>query len=81
MCLNLLFRDTYVERKAGESINDRNDRAIRVATDWYEKHLAPEKTGIGKKKNNHLRVVLLTDDADNLRKAENENLLVCTGGS
>jgi exosome complex exonuclease DIS3/RRP44 len=27
-------RDTYIKAAAGESVNDRNDRAIRVATKW-----------------------------------------------
>lgn len=66
-------RDTYVERLPGESVNDRNDRAIRVSTAWYEKHLGLERTGKA------VRVVLLTDDADNKRKAEQENVLVSTG--
>lgn len=30
--------DTYVHRKVEESANDRNDRAIRVATHWFAKH-------------------------------------------
>ena len=33
-------RATYVRRNKGESPNDRNDRAIRVATAWYRDHLA-----------------------------------------
>ena len=32
-------KETYVERKAGETANDRNDRAIRVTCAWYEEHL------------------------------------------
>ena len=27
--------ETYVERRPGESANDRNDRAIRRAAAWY----------------------------------------------
>lgn len=58
-------------RLPGESVNDRNDRAIRVATKWYDNHLQ------GKKR--HIRAVLLTDDADNRRKALDDGLLVCSG--
>ena len=32
-------RATYVEAVRGESPNDRNDRAIRVATAWYKTHV------------------------------------------
>ena len=33
-------RETYEERKPGESANDRNDRAIRTAAKWFkEEHL------------------------------------------
>ena len=51
-------RDTYVQQEAGESPNDRNDRAIRVAAAWYTARLPGQK------------VILLTDDADNRRKAK-----------
>lgn len=30
-----VHRDTYIKQEPGESVNDRNDRAIRVATAWY----------------------------------------------
>jgi hypothetical protein len=50
-------RDTYVQQEAGESPNDRNDRAIRVAAAWYTARLPGQK------------IILLTDDADNRRKA------------
>jgi PIN domain len=51
-------RETYVQHEAGESPNDRNDRAIRVAAAWYQARLPPG------------RVLLLTNDADNRRKAQ-----------
>ncbi len=72
----LLFRDTYVERKAGESVNDRNDRAIRVATAWYASHLAPSQP---KGKNRHISIVLLTDDAANRQKSKDQGLISCSG--
>lgn len=57
-----------MERVPGENINDRNDRAIRVATNWYNKHLNVD----GQK----ILIVLLTDDLDNKKKAEEENIPV-----
>lgn len=31
--------ETYVVRGKGETINDRNDRAVRRAVSWYGEHL------------------------------------------
>lgn len=59
-------RETYIEREQGESANDRNDRAIRVAVKWYSQHL----------KADGLKVVLLTDDQGNKEKAEENSLVV-----
>ncbi|GBG71084.1 hypothetical protein CBR_g8384 [Chara braunii] len=56
--LNEHHRETYITINSGESPNDRNDRAIRVATQWYQRHL-------GRTAN----VVLITNDVDNLKKA------------
>ncbi|KAL4428262.1 hypothetical protein ABPG75_002351 [Micractinium tetrahymenae] len=50
-------RETYIKQEPGETPNDRNDRAIRVAAAWYTARLPTQK------------VILLTDDADNRRKA------------
>ena len=50
-----------MERVRGESANDRNDRAIRVASHWYSAHLANQV--------NDLRVILLTNDRDNKKQA------------
>ncbi|KAJ3297254.1 exosome catalytic subunit dis3 [Borealophlyctis nickersoniae] len=58
-------RETYVERQKGETPNDRNDRAIRVAVNWYNAHLGG---AVG--------CVLITDDADNRRKAKLETIPV-----
>lgn len=73
--VNEHHKDTYVERKPGESANDRNDRAIRVATAWYATHLS---TSQPKAKNKHVSVVLLTDDAANCQKAKEEGLIAST---
>ncbi|KAL9648476.1 hypothetical protein ABK040_014096 [Willaertia magna] len=53
-------KETYIgERQPSESINDRNDRAIRVATLWYMRKLSESKI-----------IYLLTNDKENLRKAK-----------
>ncbi|KAI0231968.1 exosome catalytic subunit dis3 [Massospora cicadina] len=59
-------RATHVERSIDESPNDRNDRAIRVAAKWYKDHMGaiPGTT-----------VVLLTDDAENRKRATEMGLL------
>eukprot|EP00124_Ichthyophonus_hoferi_P005139 Ihof_evm2s678 gene=Ihof_evmTU2s678 len=57
-------RETYIERIPDESSNDYNDRAIRVAASWYNRHL--EGTNI--------KVILLTNDAECLRKAREEKI-------
>ena len=53
--------DTYVRRRKGESINDRNDRAIRTAAKWYAQHLPRKKCPT---------IVVLTDDQANLQKTK-----------
>jgi exosome complex exonuclease DIS3/RRP44 len=59
-------RSTYVERRTGEIMNDRNDRAIRVAAQWYARHLATVDADV--------EVVMLSDDADNRARAHAEGL-------
>ncbi|KAM7408518.1 hypothetical protein PAMA_002310 [Pampus argenteus] len=64
-------RETFIEREPGESANDHNDRAIRVAAKWYSQHLKtaePDTDG--------LKVVLLTNDRGNKEQAEEKGLLV-----
>ncbi|XP_075481686.1 exosome complex exonuclease RRP44 homolog A-like [Primulina tabacum] len=55
---NEYHKDTFVKIETGETPNDRNDRAIRVAAQWYQNHLG-----------NLVRVLLITNDKDNKRKA------------
>ncbi|XP_065222316.1 exosome complex exonuclease RRP44 [Planococcus citri] len=74
--VNEHHKDTYIEREPGESANDRNDRAIRVAALWYDKHLKEINPDISHKK--RLRVVLLTDDAANKEKATKEGLFAAS---
>ncbi|XP_044867486.1 exosome complex exonuclease RRP44 [Mauremys mutica] len=65
-------RETYIEQEQGETSNDRNDKAIRVATKWYDEHL--------KKINNEetIQVILLTNDRNNKEKAVEEGLTAYT---
>ncbi|KAK2185620.1 hypothetical protein NP493_229g01009 [Ridgeia piscesae] len=74
--VNEFHKDTYVEREPGESSNDRNDRAIRTAAKWYQKHLqlCAEDAGIA----NEMKVVLLTNDTDNRNKAKAEGIMAYT---
>ncbi|OQO04986.1 hypothetical protein B0A48_08004 [Cryoendolithus antarcticus] len=65
--------ETYVQREAGESINDRNDRAVRKACSWYIEHL---QQAVKARKSVRLpAIVMLSDDRDNLRKAKLENVV------
>ena len=62
-----------MERKPGESTNDRNDRAIRRAAAWYAGEGRACSAGKeGKEEGGAPRVVLVTDDAENRKRAENE---------
>ncbi|KAM7194325.1 hypothetical protein V8F33_007314 [Rhypophila sp. PSN 637] len=64
--------ETHVARLEGESVNDRNDRAVRKATKWYSEHLARTKA------KNVPAVVMLSNDRDNLRKARDEGIPACS---
>ncbi|CAA3018427.1 exosome complex exonuclease RRP44 homolog A, partial [Olea europaea subsp. europaea] len=60
---NEYHKDTFVKIEPGESPNDRNDRAIRVASRWYQNHLGST-----------VRVLLITNDRENKRKATKEGI-------
>ncbi|KAL8034826.1 hypothetical protein ABFX02_12G056000 [Erythranthe guttata] len=64
---NEYHKDTYVKIETGESPNDRNDRAIRVAAQWYQNHLGSA-----------VRVLLITNDRDNKKKAVTDGILAET---
>lgn len=68
--------ETHVIREKGESINDRNDRAVRKAVKWYFDHLqkAVKKTGQSR---NPPSIVMLSDDKENLRRAKLEKIEAC----
>ncbi|KAK0304204.1 exosome catalytic subunit dis3 [Friedmanniomyces endolithicus] len=64
--------ETHVQRDAGETINDRNDRAVRKACAWYAQHL--QQAVNARKSARELAIVMLSDDKDCLRKARSEGL-------
>lgn len=69
--------ETYVVREPGETVNDRNDRAVRRAVKWYGEHLSQS----AKARNRGKRmpaIVMLSDDKENLRKARDDNLDACS---
>lgn len=70
MFFNEFRLETYVVREQGESINDRNDRAVRRAGRWYAEHLRQEVGGNGKVPS----VVMLSDDKENLAKAKRDGV-------
>lgn len=61
--------ETFIERHGGESSNDRNDRAIRIAGKWYNDHLA-----VGLKGADAPTAVLLTNDCENKARAQEMGL-------
>ncbi|CAD0107186.1 unnamed protein product, partial [Aureobasidium uvarum] len=63
---------TYVVREDKETINDRNDRAVRRAVKWYADHL---EEAVSKRKSVRCpSVIMISDDRDNLRKAKNDGI-------
>ncbi|KAI9710981.1 MAG: exosome catalytic subunit dis3 [Bogoriella megaspora] len=69
---NDYHRETHVERDPGETINDRNDRAVRKAVDWYSHHL---QLAVKSKLSSRCpSIVMLSDDKANLRKAKSEGI-------
>lgn len=59
--------ETATRRAEGETINDRNDRAVRRAASWYTNHLA----NATKKPPT---IVVLTNDRENRRKAKEDHV-------
>lgn len=70
--------ETYVVRDSGESINDRNDRAVRRAVKWYAEHLAKAVKAAGGKGNKVPAVVMISDDKENLKKAKKDGIEACS---
>lgn len=64
--------ETYITRNSGETINDRNDRAVRQSTKWYSEHL---KKAIGSKKQSKCpAIVMITNDRECREKGKAEGL-------
>jgi exosome complex exonuclease DIS3/RRP44 len=59
--------ETAVRRADGETINDRNDRAVRKAAAWYTTHLAQ----VTKKPPT---VVVITNDQENRMRSKKEHI-------
>ncbi|KAF8656486.1 hypothetical protein AX16_002505 [Volvariella volvacea WC 439] len=67
--------ETAIVREEGETPNDRNDRGIRKATEWYNSHIQVTRPTIrGQPAPTLPTVVLMTEDAANRRKAEQSGL-------
>lgn len=64
--------ETYINREPNETVNDRNDRAVRRAVKWYGDHLSRTKAV------KVPAIVMLSDDQENLRKAREQNLHAVT---
>lgn len=64
---NEFNENTYIQRQRGESINDKNDRAIRAVVKWYDEHL--NKTNDAK-----IKMVFVCNDKDNRNKAIAEGI-------
>jgi exosome complex exonuclease DIS3/RRP44 len=67
---NEFHRDTHIERAKNESINDKNDRAIRRVCQWYSEHL--ESTITSKK--DIPGIVLISNDKANREQALQEGV-------
>ncbi|KAH7114496.1 hypothetical protein B0J11DRAFT_584909 [Dendryphion nanum] len=75
---NEFRQETYVARDAGETINDRNDRAVRKAVQWYNEHITEAVAAKSKKSKRIPSVVMISDDKDNLRKSKLDEIPALT---
>jgi len=67
-------QETYVIRDQHETINDRNDRAVRRSVEWYGQHL--KKTAASNGKTSKVpAIVMISNDRDNLKKAKSNGLI------
>jgi exosome complex exonuclease DIS3/RRP44 len=71
---NEFRQETHIARDQGETINDRNDRAVRKAVQWYNNHITEAVAARSQKQKRIPTVVMITDDRDNLRKAKAEDV-------
>ena len=70
-------QETYIVRDQGETINDRNDRAVRRAVTWYGEHLQ-QSVSSSKRSIQCPTIIMLSDDKENLRKAKAEKIIACS---
>lgn len=70
---NEFRQETHADRFAGETINDRNDRAIRLAVKWYSQHLT---SAVQQTRGSRPipTILLLSNDKDCLRKARDQGM-------
>ncbi len=68
---NEFFEETFVNRNLNETINDRNDRAIRKCCVFYQNHLQQHQD----KKVKKINVVFICNDKDNREKALKEGVI------
>lgn len=68
---NEFRQETFTQREEGETINDRNDRAIRLACAWYKSHIEKAAAATGSKAP---EIVMISNDRDNLKKAKKDGL-------
>ncbi|PFH47029.1 hypothetical protein AMATHDRAFT_153135 [Amanita thiersii Skay4041] len=66
--------ETAVVREENETPNDRNDRGIRTAAAWYTSHLSLARKQLRGKNKKAPKVLLITEDAANRRKAEAQGI-------
>ncbi|CED85602.1 Exosomal 3'-5' exoribonuclease complex, subunit Rrp44/Dis3 [Phaffia rhodozyma] len=75
---NEAAKDTATVRVGLETPNDKNDRAIRSALKWYNHHLSPSSSKSSKNTVPTPFVIMISDDADNLRKTRQDGLTAYT---
>ncbi|KAG7093735.1 hypothetical protein E1B28_007386 [Marasmius oreades] len=72
--------ETAIIREENETPNDRNDRGIRKATEWYNTHISLTRPPVrGRPPPKLPTVVLLTEDAGNRQKAEQSGIATISG--
>ncbi|XP_022091521.1 exosome complex exonuclease RRP44-like [Acanthaster planci] len=74
-------RETYSERKPGETPNDYSDRLIRRAAKWYRDHLQlarRQESKVSSGEDRDVSIVLLTNDLSNRDKAREDGMLAYT---
>ncbi|KAG6836902.1 hypothetical protein H0H93_001489 [Arthromyces matolae] len=66
--------ETAIIREEGETPNDRNDRGIRKAAAWYNDHIRLTWPTIRGQSPKVPKVVMMSEDVENRRKAEKEGI-------